>query len=296
MVSSITTTALRNLTSAQLDAFTSDQLRALSTGQINNLTTAQINGRLKDIHFRATAGQHTLAVTFLRRSYAESDSRTLQYQPGDDRRPANALEGGQQKLEDAISAYERGARLKAHCEAKLAEAEQRVQAIVAGGGHVVPVGEAEGLVWSEYRSSAPLADLLGDLAGFRMLATAPAAQGRGVGAALTTACIERARAEGAPGITLHTTDLMQAAQRLYRRLGFERWTASIRDYFAVYHLNRQLREENAELRKWQNVALLLEDKVRHYEQLLNVAPGRAAKRTYWPAKARISGRVAASRR
>ena len=34
------------------------------------------------------------------------------------------------------------------------------EAIVAGGGHVVPVGEAEGLVWSEYRSSAPLADLL----------------------------------------------------------------------------------------------------------------------------------------
>ncbi len=41
------------------------------------------------------------------------------------------LEGGQQKLEDAIGAYERGARLRAHCEAKLAEAEARVQAIVA---------------------------------------------------------------------------------------------------------------------------------------------------------------------
>jgi exodeoxyribonuclease VII small subunit len=41
------------------------------------------------------------------------------------------LEGGQQKLEDAIGAYERGAALRAHCEAKLAEAEARVQAIVA---------------------------------------------------------------------------------------------------------------------------------------------------------------------
>src|SRR6185503_2713719 len=41
---------------------------------------ARINGRLKDIHFRATTGQHTVAVTFLRRSYAEDDSRTLQYQ------------------------------------------------------------------------------------------------------------------------------------------------------------------------------------------------------------------------
>ncbi len=40
------------------------------------------------------------------------------------------LEGGQQKLEDAITAYERGAALRRHCEAKLAEAEARVQAIV----------------------------------------------------------------------------------------------------------------------------------------------------------------------
>ena len=41
------------------------------------------------------------------------------------------LETGQQKLEDAITAYERGSALKKHCEAKLAEADARVQAIVA---------------------------------------------------------------------------------------------------------------------------------------------------------------------
>ncbi len=40
------------------------------------------------------------------------------------------IEGGQQKLEDAITAYERGAALRRHCEAKLSEAEARVQAIV----------------------------------------------------------------------------------------------------------------------------------------------------------------------
>ena len=40
------------------------------------------------------------------------------------------LEGGQQKLEDAIGAYERGAALRRHCEAKLTEAEARVAAIV----------------------------------------------------------------------------------------------------------------------------------------------------------------------
>ena len=45
-------------------------------------------------------------------------------------RIVKGLEGGQQKLEDALSAYERGALLRRHCEAKLAEAETRVQAIV----------------------------------------------------------------------------------------------------------------------------------------------------------------------
>ncbi len=45
-------------------------------------------------------------------------------------RIVKGLEGGQQKLEDAISAYERGAQLRQHCESKLAEAEARVQAIV----------------------------------------------------------------------------------------------------------------------------------------------------------------------
>ena len=45
-------------------------------------------------------------------------------------RIVRGLEGGQQKLEDAITAYERGAVLRRHCEGKLAEAEARVQAIV----------------------------------------------------------------------------------------------------------------------------------------------------------------------
>lgn len=47
-------------------------------------------------------------------------------------RIVRALEGGQGRLEEAIAAYERGARLRHHCETKLAEAEMRVQAIVTG--------------------------------------------------------------------------------------------------------------------------------------------------------------------
>lgn len=49
---------------------------------------------------------------------------------GELERIVRGLEGGQQKLEDAIGAYERGAALRRHCEAKLSEAEARVQAIV----------------------------------------------------------------------------------------------------------------------------------------------------------------------
>ena len=49
---------------------------------------------------------------------------------GELERIVRGLEGGQQKLEDAITCYERGASLRRHCERKLAEAEMRVQAIV----------------------------------------------------------------------------------------------------------------------------------------------------------------------
>ncbi|MBV8654116.1 MAG: exodeoxyribonuclease VII small subunit [Alphaproteobacteria bacterium] len=40
------------------------------------------------------------------------------------------LEEGKGKLDDAIDSYERGAQLKQHCEAKLSEAQGRVDKIV----------------------------------------------------------------------------------------------------------------------------------------------------------------------
>ena len=40
------------------------------------------------------------------------------------------LEAGQGKLDEAIESYERGAALKRHCEAKLKEAQQKVDRIV----------------------------------------------------------------------------------------------------------------------------------------------------------------------
>ena len=42
------------------------------------------------------------------------------------------LESGSAKLEEAISAAERGAKLRRHCEAKLQEARLRVDKIVLG--------------------------------------------------------------------------------------------------------------------------------------------------------------------
>jgi exodeoxyribonuclease VII small subunit len=44
------------------------------------------------------------------------------------------LEKGQVDLEDSISIYERGTALKAHCEAKLRDAEARIEKIVIAPG------------------------------------------------------------------------------------------------------------------------------------------------------------------
>jgi GNAT superfamily N-acetyltransferase len=58
----------------------------------------------------------------------------------------------------------------------------------------------------------------------RLLAVAPAARGNGTGRRLMEECIRRARAAGATALTLHTTDMMSVAMRLYERMGFARGT------------------------------------------------------------------------
>ena len=59
-------------------------------------------------------------------------------------------------------------------------------------------------------------------AGIRMLAVDPAAQGLGVGRALTVACIDQARRAGRAGMALYTRPANLPAQRLYESLGFVR--------------------------------------------------------------------------
>jgi exodeoxyribonuclease VII small subunit len=43
------------------------------------------------------------------------------------------LESGNAPLEESISLYERGAALKAHCEAKLKSAQEKIEKIVVSG-------------------------------------------------------------------------------------------------------------------------------------------------------------------
>jgi hypothetical protein len=69
---------------------------------------AKINGRLKDIRFNATAGQHKVAVTFLRRSYAEHDDRSASPGHSDDGRGFNPLEGGNQRVPAVHAIYIKG--------------------------------------------------------------------------------------------------------------------------------------------------------------------------------------------
>jgi hypothetical protein len=58
----------------------------------------EINGRLRKIRFKTTAGQKRLAVTFVHRSFAESDERTR----------TTALEGGQERIQAAHALEIRG--------------------------------------------------------------------------------------------------------------------------------------------------------------------------------------------
>jgi ribosomal protein S18 acetylase RimI-like enzyme len=56
----------------------------------------------------------------------------------------------------------------------------------------------------------------------RLLAVVPATRGRGIGRALVEEAIDRARADGAEAIGIHTTKWMAAALDLYLSRGFER--------------------------------------------------------------------------
>jgi mono/diheme cytochrome c family protein len=70
-----------------------EDLKAID--QLQDPAVDAINKRLKNIRFKATAGMHKVGVTFLERTFAESDSRLFTVAP----------EGGQDKLK-AIRSFE----------------------------------------------------------------------------------------------------------------------------------------------------------------------------------------------
>ena len=54
----------------------------------------------------------------------------------------------------------------------------------------------------------------------RMLVVDPAFRGKGIGRALSNACIARARRDGSPIIALHTSPIMSVALPMYLKMGF----------------------------------------------------------------------------
>lgn len=61
-----------------------------------------------------------------------------------------------------------------------------------------------------------------DGASFRYFGVSPVVHGRGVGEAMVQWCLDRARRDGRARVRIHSLEAMQAAQRLYLRMGFVR--------------------------------------------------------------------------
>src|ERR1700689_4904190 len=53
---------------------------------------------------------------------------------------------------------------------------------------------------------------------------------------------------------------------------FDRWIGSINELFTVYRENLQLKDENARLKQWHNVAVVMQDRVKRYQLLLHAVP------------------------
>ena len=72
----------------------------------------------------------------------------------------------------------------------------------------------------------------------------------------------------------HATDTMAPVLEKLRApvAGFDRFFGSITEIFSVYEQNLKLKEENARLRQWRNVAIVLQGRVARYQTLLHAVP------------------------
>lgn len=112
------------------------------------------------------------------------------------------------RLEGAV----RGALDDARSAAEWIVAESLDDGVLLGSVMLYP---AETAAYGDLTASATAPEL-------RLLCVTPEARGLGVGQALVEECIRRARLAGARELGLHTSVSMQAAIRMYRRLGFIR--------------------------------------------------------------------------
>ncbi|EEP71527.1 GCN5 N-acetyltransferase [Micromonospora sp. ATCC 39149] len=124
-----------------------------------------------------------------------------------------------------VAAYEADGQLKGENSygvvlADVATRAQTGEVLVAADG---ATGEVLGSV-TFVLPGTPYAELCGPgEAEFRMLAVDPAAQGRGIGAALVEACLSRAAAQGCSAVVICVrSGHAETAHRLYERLGFVR--------------------------------------------------------------------------
>ncbi|HKB97126.1 MAG TPA: rod shape-determining protein MreC [Rhizomicrobium sp.] len=87
----------------------------------------------------------------------------------------------------------------------------------------------------------------------------------------------------------HVTDMMAPVLEKGRApvAGFDRWIGSIGEIFSVYEQNLKLKEENARLRQWRNVAIVLQGRVTRYQTLLHAVPDPQMNRVL----ARVIGRA-----
>jgi len=87
----------------------------------------------------------------------------------------------------------------------------------------------------------------------------------------------------------HVTDLMAPVLVKVRApvAGFDRWIGSVSEIFTVYEQNLELKDENARLRQWRNVAIVLQGRVGRYQALLHAVPDPQMNRVL----ARVIGRA-----
>src|SRR5271154_4690782 len=67
-----------------------------------------------------------------------------------------------------------------------------------------------------------------------------------------------------------TAPILESARGPVNSIGH--WVGGLGDIFVVYSENQKLKEENAKLRQWQNAALVLEQRLKRYQLLLNAVP------------------------